>query len=99
MSMAKITEQLKARPQGMSGQELAEVLDRPFKGVDQSLIRLARYGMAYIEAEGRTRAQNVWKLLDLSDHETPPIYRAMEMLHAFQVAARAKQQLAEIGVA
>lgn len=99
MSMAKIAEQLKARPTGMSAKELAKALDRPEKGIDQSLIRLASYGMAVIEIAGRTRAQNIWKLLDLSDHETPPIYRAMATLHAFQAAARAKQQLAEIGVA
>jgi hypothetical protein len=90
-TMPRITEFLMGRPKGVAVRKIAEVLNSSTASVIQTLRLMQSRGQLVIVAEGNERDDMIWALANTSKVITPPIYRAMATLAAFQDAARQKQ--------
>ncbi|MFL9904661.1 hypothetical protein PQR71_42150 [Paraburkholderia fungorum] len=89
-TMPRITEYLTGRPNGAAVRKIAEVIDSTSSSTIQTLRRMYSRGQLMILADTNERDDMIWALANTSRVMTPPIFRAMETLTAFQEAARQK---------
>jgi len=90
-NMSKVVAYLSSRPRGAYGWQIAEYLESELHSAGQTLARMLSRGKIIQQVEAETRGDSVWSLPADAYVETPPVFRAKEILVGFQEAARAKQ--------
>jgi hypothetical protein len=90
-TMPRIIEFLESRPQGAYGWQIAEHINSPSESVCQTLLRMLNRGKVVQLVIAASRADSIWAMSAELRAETPPVFKALETLLAFQSAARAKQ--------
>lgn len=88
-NIPRVTEYLRAHPNGVHGWQISGHLDTTDDSAYQSLLLMQSRGKVVLVSRGKTNADSVWALPVKT--ATPPIFRARETLEAFQVAAMGKQ--------
>jgi hypothetical protein len=91
-NIPRVIEYLKARPDGAYGWQIAEFLESNVDSAGQTLARMLMRGSVIQHTPNETRGNSLWKLPAEAFVETPPIFRAMEILSAMRATARANQR-------
>jgi hypothetical protein len=90
-NLPKINEYLRTRPHGAYGWQIAEYTGSTNDSMGKTLAKLQARGKVIEQEVGETRGYSIWILPADIYANTPPTFRAKEILAAFQNAARAKQ--------
>jgi hypothetical protein len=95
-NIPRVLEFLGAHPNGAYGWQIAGHIDVTDDSAVQTLLLLQARSRAVMVKKGRSRADSLWRITDHTEGNTPPIFRAMQTLQAFQDAAREKLQPLEV---
>jgi hypothetical protein len=95
-NIPRVIEFLGAHPKGVYGWQIAGHIDVTDDSAVQTLLLLQARSRAVMVQKGRSRAESLWKLASHEEGNTPPVFRAMQTLKAFQDVARAKLTQREV---
>jgi hypothetical protein len=87
-NIPRVLEFLGAHPNGAYGWQIAAHLEAPLSSMGQTLALMAERRQIVVVMQVASRANSTWRLANQDETATPPIFRAREILHAFQDAAR-----------
>lgn len=98
-NIPRVIEFLGAHPKGVYGWQIAAHLETPLSSMGQTLALMAERRQIVAIVQVASRANSTWRLANQDETATPPVFRACEILHAFQDAARQRLNVRVMEVA